>query len=199
MSTHHPLTRTLLAHCEELVLYVQQRFPGRDFARDVIHEVCVQLLCQPPREPIAKPLAYLRRMSLHRAVDWCRQPAWRNASMSSDAEVSEPWHAEDGACMLDFQQQLRILIDIIEALPPRPRQCFLLHRIHGMAHADIAHEIGISRNAVSQHISTAVRQIRKGWEPANHYLAVPHRSASPLAGGKETHARGLRACVATEC
>lgn len=64
---------------------------------------------------------------------------------------------------------------------------------------DIAHEIGISRNAVSQHISTAVRQIRKGWEPANHYLAVPHRSASPLAGGKETHARGLRACVATEC
>lgn len=199
MSTLHPLTRTLLAHCEELVSYVQQRFPGRDFARDVIHEVCVQLLCQPPREPIAKPLAYLRRMSLHRAVDWCRQPAWRTTSMLPAEDASEPWHVEDGACMLDFQQQLRILIDIIEALPPRPRQCFLLHRIHGMAQAEIAHEIGISRNAVCQHISTAARQIRKGWEPARHYLAASTRPADGLASDADARTQMSPACSAVEC
>lgn len=170
MPALHPLTRTLLAHCEELVAYVHQQFPQRDFARDVIHEVCAQLLSNPPAVEISKPLAYLRKMSLHRALDWCRGPGGRQAAeWTQDTPAAEPVHHEDGACLLDFQQQLQALIVIIQALPDRPRQCFLLYRVHDMAPAEIAQAIGLSRNAVNQHICTAIKRIRLHWEPAQQH------------------------------
>lgn len=182
MPTEHPLTRTLLAHCDDLVAYVQQRFPQRDFARDVIHDVCVQLLSDPPAVVVSKPLAYLRRMSLHRALDWCRRPAERRVAAVDAETLPEPVHHEDGACLLDFQQQLQALIAVIDAMPARARQCFLLYRIHDMAPGEIAEAIGISRNAVNHHICSAIRRIRERWEPARHYAERPAVSRARSRG-----------------
>ncbi|RMX08293.1 sigma-70 family RNA polymerase sigma factor [Corticibacter populi] len=169
MSSPASLTPALLAHYEELVTYVHKRFPAHDFARDVIHQVCLQLLHSPPDEEVRAPLAYLRRMSLHRALDWCRARTRSQAWLDYvEAPPDSRSHDEDGACLLDFQQQLQALVDIIEALPPRPRQCFLLHRIHGMEQADIANQTGISRAAVAQHVRTATQRICRDWAPARH-------------------------------
>lgn len=167
MSSSASLAPALVAHYEELVAYVHKRFPAHDFARDIIHEVCVQLLNDPPECEIGAPLAYLRKMSLHRALDWCRSNASRQTWLAYVDDIPDTHaHTEDGACMLEFRQQLAALIGIIEALPPRPRQCFLLHRVHGMAQADIAAQTGISRAAVAQHVRTAIMRIRAQWEPA---------------------------------
>lgn len=88
------------------------------------------------------------------------------------AEVPD-WHVHelDGATALDFEQQLEALLAIIEALPARARQVFLLHRIHGMPQREIADELGISTNMVTQHFSRAMRSIARDWEPARRALA----------------------------
>ncbi|WP_456362327.1 RNA polymerase sigma factor [Pseudomonas syringae] len=67
---------------------------------------------------------------------------------------------------MDFEQQLKALLAIIEALPPRQRQVFLLHRIHGMPQREIAAELGISLNMITQHFGRAMRTIAQHWEPA---------------------------------
>ncbi|CAM4371060.1 RNA polymerase sigma factor [Kerstersia similis] len=164
------LTPVLVQHYDELVTYVQNRFARHDFAQDVVHEVCLQLLSDPPQETIRTPLAYLRRMSLHRALDWCRAHGTRQAhQLPLDAHTPEGCHHEDGAASLLLKQQLDALIGIINALPPRQRQCFLLNRVHGMEHADIADAIGISRSAVSHHVRAAIQRISDLWEPAHYH------------------------------
>ncbi|HYQ50442.1 MAG TPA: sigma factor-like helix-turn-helix DNA-binding protein, partial [Pseudomonas sp.] len=40
------------------------------------------------------------------------------------------------------------------------------HRIHGMAQRDIAEELEISTNMVTQHFNRAMRAIISRWEPA---------------------------------
>jgi len=165
------LNPTLLAalerHYDDLVDYIRRRFGDRSHAREVVHDVCIELLENPPREEIRTPLAFLRRVSHNRAIDRHRADSTRLALIEPVAELPDiHTHSQDGAAALDFQQQVEALARIIEALPPRARQVFLLHRIHDMPQAEIAAELGISRNMVTQHFARAMDSILRHWEPA---------------------------------
>lgn len=166
------LIGALALHYDDLVEYIRRRFQGSQFAREVVHDVCVQLLEKPPQQPINLPFAFLRRASFNRAIDRRRADSTRDAYFEVTAEVPD-WHVHelDGAAALDFEQQLEALLAIIDALPARARQVFLLHRIHGMAQREIAVELSISVNMVTQHFARAMRSIASEWEPARRTLA----------------------------
>jgi len=163
-----PLVATLAQHYDELVGYVRPRFGDRGFARDVVHDVCVQVLERPPAQTLRAPLAFLRRASLNQAIDRCRADDARNAVIETRPEPPEPLASDghDGASALEFQRHLRSLVRIVEALPPRARQVFLLHCVHGMTHQEIAQTIGVTRSMVSHHFARAMRDIEAHWEPA---------------------------------
>ncbi|HWV11022.1 MAG TPA: RNA polymerase sigma factor [Pseudomonas sp.] len=165
------LIGALALHYDDLVDYIRRRFQGTQFAREVVHDVCLQLLEKPPRQPIHLPFAFLRRASFNRAIDRRRADSTRAAYFETTADVPD-WHAHelDGAAALDFEQQLDALLAIIDGLPARARQVFLLHRIHGMPQREIAEELGISSNMVTQHFTRAMRTIARDWEPARQAL-----------------------------
>lgn len=165
-SPNPQLMAALALHYDDLVDYIRRRFSGRDFARDLVHDVCVQVLEKPPRETISLPLAFLRRTAFNRAVDRLRAERVRQAHLSLPLPAHAGIDEWDGAQALDFEQQLAALLGIIEALPARQRQVFLLHRIHGMAQRDIAQQLEISANMVTQHFGRALRTIAQYWEPA---------------------------------
>ncbi|MDP9520426.1 RNA polymerase sigma factor [Pseudomonas putida] len=160
------LLDALALHYDDLVRYIRQRFRDRHFARDLVHDVYLQILDKPPRQRISLPLAFLRNVTFNRAIDRVRAESLRAAHLAA-ASLDEPaLDSWDGARELDFEQQLHALLAIIEALPARQRQVFLLHRIHGMAQRDIAAELEISVNMVTQHFNRALRTIASRWEPA---------------------------------
>lgn len=166
------LIGALALHYDDLVEYIRRRFQGSQFAREVVHDVCVQLLERPPQQEVKLPFAFLRRASFNRAIDRRRADNTRDAYFEVTAEVPD-WHVHelDGAAAMDFEQQLEALLAIIEALPARARQVFLLHRIHGMPQREIADELGVSVNMVTQHFTRAMRTIARDWEPARQALA----------------------------
>ncbi|MFK3723996.1 RNA polymerase sigma factor [Pseudomonas monteilii] len=173
MSPPNPeLISALALHYDDLVAYIRRRFHGTQFARDVVHDVCLQLLEKPPQQVVKLPFAFLRRTSFNRAIDRRRADITREAYFEPTAEVPD-WHVHgvDGAAALEFEQQLEALLAIIEALPARARQVFLLHRIHDMPQREIADALEISVNMVTQHFARAMRDIARHWEPARLALA----------------------------
>jgi RNA polymerase sigma-70 factor (ECF subfamily) len=56
-------------------------------------------------------------------------------------------------------QRLTRVIAVIEAMPPRRREVFLLHRIEELTYAQIARRIGVSMKAVEKHMHLAMRQL----------------------------------------
>ncbi|MCM5679762.1 RNA polymerase sigma factor [Schlegelella sp. S2-27] len=155
------LAAALLQHYDDLVDHLRRRFGDRGFAREVVHDVCVCILADPPRETIRVPQAFLRRLSVDLAIDRHRVEAGRRAWVESVAELPEV--EAPGAtpeAQYAFRQTLVALARTIEALPPRCRDVFVLHQLHDIPQAEIAERLGISRNMVAQHMMRAMRSIR---------------------------------------
>lgn len=155
------LTAALVQHYDDLVDHLRRRFGDRGFAREVVHDVCVRILAEPPREAVRVPQAFLRRLSVDLAIDRHRVEAGRRAWVENVAELPEveaPGAAPEA--QYAFRQTLAALSNAIESLPPRCRDVFILHQLHDIPQAEIAERLGISRNMVAQHMMRAMRSVR---------------------------------------
>jgi RNA polymerase sigma factor (sigma-70 family) len=155
------LATALVQYYDDLVNHLRRRFGDPGFAREVVHDVCVRILANPPREAVHTPQAFLRRLSVDLAIDRHRVDSGRRAWVESMADM--PDAEVPGAspeAQYAFQQTLAALIRTIENLPPRCREVFILHQLHDIPQAEIAERLGISRNMVAQHMMRAMRSIR---------------------------------------
>jgi RNA polymerase sigma-70 factor (ECF subfamily) len=59
------------------------------------------------------------------------------------------------------QQSLEQFCQIIDELPPRCRDVFILYKIHGMSYKEIAAELGISVSGVEKHIMKGLSHVRQ--------------------------------------
>jgi RNA polymerase sigma factor (sigma-70 family) len=157
------LVVTLVYHYDELVSYVKRRFGDHHFAQDVVHDVCIEIMEKPPRDAVHTPMAFLRKLSRNRAIDRYRQYQTQQAHLESFQHTTSHAHHIDGERVLHFVQRLEALKRIIEALPSRQRQVFLLHKLYDMPQQEIANELGISRNMVTQHFTKAMATIHQTW------------------------------------
>ncbi|MBO9537583.1 RNA polymerase sigma factor [Herbaspirillum sp.] len=160
-SSSPSLISALVHHYDELVDHLRRRFGDRGFAHDVMQDVCVQLLEQPPKAAIHTPFAFLRRVSTHLAIDRYRVEAGRRAWVEPMAELPE--HDAGSATQEDLvaaHQDLDALVDVIENLPPRCREVFVMHKIHQIPQAEVAQRLNISRQMVEKHLKAGMAACR---------------------------------------
>lgn len=156
--TKSRLLSSLVLHYGELVNHVNHHFGSRHFAEDVVHDVCIQLMENPPETEIRAPLSYLRKVSMHRALDRTRHEKVGADYLATLPDGSNS-HFYDGAAALEFAQKIEQIKKMIAALPRKQRQVFLLHQLYEIPQHDIAVEMGISANMVSRHFNKALANI----------------------------------------
>ncbi len=154
------LVTELVRHYDELVDHVRRRFGDRSFAREVLHDVCVQLLERPPSD-IKTPQAFLRHVSTQLAIDRYRVEKARADVVTTVAELPEtmsvPGAQLSGAEIgVAFQQKEKELLQAIRALPECCRDVFILHKLYHLPQAEVATKLGISRGMVARHMARAV-------------------------------------------
>jgi RNA polymerase sigma factor (sigma-70 family) len=57
---------------------------------------------------------------------------------------------------VDIEQRLKQVMQVLESVPPRTREIFLLHRLAGSGQEEIARQFGITVSAVEKHVARAV-------------------------------------------
>ncbi|VFR39608.1 FIG006045: Sigma factor, ECF subfamily [plant metagenome] len=171
-----PLVARLAGCYDELVAYVCRaagrfqvdRHQARDTAREAVHDVCLQLLKDRQVGQEARvPLAFLRTLTKRRAIDNLRQEtAWRRLASRMEDTPGALSQAADETCQPARQaaarQSLLRLAQAIEALPPRCRDVFILHKIHEWPQAEVARHLGISLKTVEKHLRIGVACCRMG-------------------------------------
>ena len=63
--------------------------------------------------------------------------------------------------VLQVRQSIEHVITVLNALPARTRQVFVLCRVEGMRHRTVAKRLGVSVSAVDKHMMKAIAHLAK--------------------------------------
>ncbi len=146
-----------------------RRFLGRLLdnpadAADASQETYMRMVAALSRTSIEHPSALLFRIATNVALRMRNRGRLERTLFAAkcEAELAE---VVDGYALPERQaiarQELRRLAGLIDALPPRCREVFLLSRLDGLPNGEIAVRLGISRNMVEKHIIKALLQCRR--------------------------------------
>ena len=97
-----------------------------------------------------------RLVSRHLTLRRLQRPAIA-AAVESEYRGPQAPSAEEEVLSREKMQRLAATL---EALPPRAREVFLLHRFEGMSYQAIAHRLNISVSAIEKHIMIALKALR---------------------------------------
>jgi len=127
-------------------------------AYDILHDALIRfaLTKNPNREQ--QPHAYLRTITQNLMLEKYRQESYSKNYQNSlnDEELTAPSPEH----LADLRQRLMLLNQIIEDLPARCREVFILFRLDGIKQNQIAEQLNISLNMVERHLIRALLDIR---------------------------------------
>ena len=141
-------------------------------ADDLLQELWIRITTladQAGTGPIANPRAYLFRMANNLALDglrsrqrtMARDRGWLDVLGRAEAppsQIADPAISVEDA--LAHAQEVRLLAEAIEALPPGAGRALRLHRLQGLKQDEGARIMGISRSGVEKHLVVALKHLR---------------------------------------
>ncbi|MBC3349371.1 sigma-70 family RNA polymerase sigma factor [Pseudomonas sp. SWRI196] len=144
----------------ELVCFLNARLGNRQAAEDVVHDAYVRVLERASDTPIEQPRAFLYRTALNLVIDGHRRNTLRQVESLEVLDSEERFFTPSPHTSLDHGQRLDLLQRALAELPPLCRESFLLRKLEGLSHPQIAERLGISRALVEKHIVNAMKHCR---------------------------------------
>jgi RNA polymerase sigma factor (sigma-70 family) len=153
LSVHETIRR----HHDSLIRFLRQRLRVKEDAADVAQETYIRMMRYEGSSEIQSPSSVLFRIAINVANDLGRSEQARRADdQTSIDEIEVASDAPPVERLIAAEQDLSLLYNAIEQLPPKCRNVFLLSRVHQMTYPQIAAHCRISVKMVEKHISHAL-------------------------------------------
>src|SRR5471030_269645 len=151
----------------ELYRFIHRKLRDRDHAEDLAQETFIRALTVP--QPIRSHRSLLYRIARNLLVDHYRRPditVYEPAGEEGETDFAAPSYLQPYE-LIEESQYTALMTQTIEALPPRCREAFILHRLEGLSQKEVASHMGISLNMVEKHIIRAMlacRSCNEHWQ-----------------------------------
>jgi RNA polymerase sigma factor (sigma-70 family) len=137
---------------QPLTAYFQRRVHSRNEAEDLTQEVFLRLVRRLDQNPIQNPEAFIFRTAVNLLRDRSRRGKTFQSHLAemtlqqADVEELSPER------VFDSRQSLTLVLEVLDQLDERTRDVFILHRLEGMRHAEIAALYGVSTSSIEKYI-----------------------------------------------
>lgn len=146
--------RLFNAAVRDLRFYLRRTLRREDDADEIAQEAMLRIWNARASVSMDSARPLLFRIAANLAIDRLRErQRWRFTDIDETPEPAETVSAER---TLAAREELGIVAAAIAALPDNCRTAFVLSRIDGKKHAEIAAEMGISKSMVEKHVAEAV-------------------------------------------
>lgn len=157
-----PLTSSFLDNREALKAYLARHFGSAAIADDLTQETWLRVAGRKVGQRIGNPRAYIFRIARNLGMDIRRREALGIEVQAEPAMVEcVPDARLDPARNAELNRELQQVMQVIAELPPRCREVFILCRIEGLDHQQIAERLGISKSTVVSQMVKAMQRIEK--------------------------------------
>lgn len=159
------LSEELVAAYGDLKRYLMRELGDRELAADLAQTSFERAYAYVASRPVASARAVLFRTARNLCIDKFRRDRilqWESLDKPlADAEY-EPaaTHERSPEHVVLNRNMLNHIGNVIDGLPPRCREAFVLSRVHGLSHEEVARELGITRSAVEKHVMRGLHACR---------------------------------------
>lgn len=161
------LDEVLQEYWHPLVSYAAGILSDRDDAEDVVQEVMLRVWRRRGEwTPTSHLRAFLYRLTRNQALNArssrkAARERWRTAEEREPREgVPTPLEVTEGWILWERVEA------VLEALPPRRREVFILARYHGHSYREIAEVLDVAPQTVANHMTAALEDLRNAIRPA---------------------------------
>ena len=152
------LTRCFLEIRAELVRFLTRR-NGKAAAEDVVQETWLKLHERGDTDSWHEPRAVLFTTAANLGTDVQRREARSDRLFARDGELPEAVSpGADPESQAQIESELNSVAAALQQLPAQCREAFLLNRLEGLTHSEIAQRLGVSTKTVQRHIERALRR-----------------------------------------
>lgn len=132
-----------------------------DDVDELLQEMYVRLLTLGARDrPVIGSFeAFVMTVARNIASDWLRHQKVVSITLVADLDAETAAAEGQPDELASIEEELGVLADIVDSMPPRQRQVFRLRKVYGLSQKEIARKLGISENTVEQHLTKVVRQV----------------------------------------
>jgi RNA polymerase sigma factor (sigma-70 family) len=155
------ITTVYQQHQKELICYTARITECRDTAEDIIQESFIILSREVQQQHIENPRAFLFRVAKNLAFDHLKHKKVTDNYVQAQYPLLESTiEAPSIEQLMADNQDIDMMRQVIDELPPRCRDTFILNKMHEMSYGEVAQYTGISESGVEKHIMKGLRHCR---------------------------------------
>ncbi|HQS46946.1 MAG TPA: sigma-70 family RNA polymerase sigma factor [Xanthobacteraceae bacterium] len=135
--------------------YLRRRLPDGHTASNMVQDTFLNVQ-EHPETRIHDLRAYLYAIASNLLINHHKREALRRTeTMAPEAFMQIVADEPSPEDIVDVRLQLERVHALVQELPRRTQEIFVLNRIEGLTHADVARHLGISESSVQKHLATA--------------------------------------------
>lgn len=144
------------AHHHWLHSWLERRLSCSAQAADLAHDTFVRLMKQAIPD-LQTPRAFLTQIAKSVLIDHYRRRSIEDAYLIALASLPEPVHPspESRALLIELLSEIDTMLD---GLPSKVRQAFLLVQLDGLSYAEVAKQMSCSTHSIKKYMARALAQ-----------------------------------------
>ncbi len=151
-------------HNTNLLKFLTHKLSNPDEAADVAQSAFQKMLTVGEPERLENAKSYLYQTAMNLAIDRIRKAQRRDSHLRSLADASAD--SDDHNCpspekLIITRQELQRVKQIIDELPDKCRQAFIMHRSQQMTYSEISDALEVSVSMVEKYIIRALKHLRE--------------------------------------
>jgi RNA polymerase sigma-70 factor (ECF subfamily) len=151
------ISKLFREHNESLMRFLVLKLGSQQDARDIAQEAYVRILGLGNAEVITHLRAYLFRTANNLALDRLRGRLRGHSALAAfarDHSTQTQPSPEEG---VDSSNKIALMRQLLQELPPKCRQAFLLCKFECMSYAEIAAKMNLTESMIRKYVLRAVR------------------------------------------
>lgn len=142
---------------KRLYSYAMRVYQDEFLCQDIVQEIFISFWEKPSLEPILNLEAYLLRAVKYRIANHIRDLKFDSTHLQVLESIPYPSETDKDLIYQDFEDTI---LNVIEKLPPKCRNVFMMSRFEAFSNSDIAKKLNISERTVEKHISDAIKFLK---------------------------------------
>ena len=165
-SSRQSLLSSFTEHREALTRFLKQRLGNVALAEDLTQEIWLRAANSRGAPAIGNPRGYLFRIASNLALDHQRHAGHHIELEAEDTvihAVADRQPSPENVVL--YRSEFARLMRVVDGLPPRCREVFILCKIEELSYAEIAARLRISPNTVVTHMVHALAAVAREIPP----------------------------------